>query len=49
LQDRPKCTQIVIFGMKINHLATLHPTQFLVKTPLQFQTRSQWLRFRSQR
>jgi hypothetical protein len=23
LQDLPKCTQIVIFGLKINHLATL--------------------------
>jgi hypothetical protein len=23
LQDRPKCTQIAIVGLKINHLATL--------------------------
>jgi hypothetical protein len=26
LQDSPKCTQILIFGLKINHLATLGRT-----------------------
>jgi hypothetical protein len=29
LQDPPKFTQILIFGLKIYHLATLHPTCFL--------------------
>jgi hypothetical protein len=33
LQDPPKFTQIVIFGLKTNHLATLgqEPILFLIK------------------
>jgi hypothetical protein len=30
LQDPPKFTQIWIFGLKTNHLATLAPTVFIV-------------------
>jgi hypothetical protein len=33
-QDPPKFTQVGIFGLKINHLATLLPSQFQLKIPI---------------